>query len=478
MKKQHLVMSLILGGCVAAVACSSSDDSSSGGGGTGGSSAGTTAGGNAGTANAGAHAGGSSGAATGGAAAGGSGGTAGSGVAGTSAGATAEGGADTGAAGEGGAPTVVVPPPPPPQPLDPETLVVTSATPSSFNHVLVTGTDYATQGEVASVKLNPATIEDSTVYPDPKGDVITVGSGGLGFALQRSLDKVTMLNGSKVQTTFDITSAGTGTAANIAHKAYVPVYNKNFISILDLSAGTVSGRIDLSQFNDPNDSDGSVNTTVAMYDPGQKIAYFVLSRIDLNSFDSNFNLPCSATKSLVVGVDATTDTIVDLNGSADGKALELYLADPASATLSSDGKTITVFDYGCFAGSLTKQGVELVHLDTASRTIAYAPTDDNIPDDLILLTGQQALLHTSAPDYSADYWNKLDLSTGILGAQLNNVPLSPVFDGNDVVGVTIDATSQAATVVKYNVSNDTTSLVIASPWAGKYSSAAGTSLVQ
>ncbi|HTA92411.1 MAG TPA: hypothetical protein VK745_22690, partial [Polyangiaceae bacterium] len=227
MKKQHLVMSLILGGCVAAVACSSGDDSSSGGGGTGGSSAGATAGGSSGK-------GGttSGGAGKGGTTAGGSAGTAGS-VAGTSAAGAAEGGADTGAAGEGGAPTVVVPPPPP-QPLDPETLVVTSAVPSSFNHVLVTGTDYATQGEVASVKLNPATIEDSTVYPDPKGDVITVGSGGLGFALQRTLDKVTLLNGSKVHTTFDITSTGTGTSADIAHKAYVPVYNQNFISILDL----------------------------------------------------------------------------------------------------------------------------------------------------------------------------------------------------------------------------------------------------
>ncbi len=473
MKKQHLVMSLILGGCVAAVACSSSDDSSSGGGGTGGSS-GAATGGNAGTASAGAHAGGSSGAAIGGSG-GATGGSAGS-VAGTASAGAAEGGADTGAAGEGGAPTVVVPPPPP-QPLDPYTLVVTSAAPSSFNHVLVTGTDFATQGEVASVKLNPATIEDSTVYPDPKGDVITVGSGGLGFVLQRTLDKVTLLNGSKVQTTFDITSAGTGTSADIAHKAYVPVYNKNFISILDLSAGTVAGRIDLSQFNDPTDSDGSVNTSFAMYDPGQKIAYFVLARIDLDSYDTNGNLPCSATKSLVVGVDATTDTIVDLNGSADGTALELYLANPSAATLSSDGKTITVLDFGCYAGGQTKQGVELVHLDTASRTIAYAPTDDNSPGDLILLGGQQALLHAYDVNFN-DFWNKLDLSTGILGAQLNNVPQGAVFDGNDVLGVTIDSTSQAAAVVKYNVSNDTTTTIIGSPWVGKYSAVAGTSLVE
>jgi hypothetical protein len=461
-------LGLVLGGCFAAVACSSDSDDSSAAGGTGGaggthSAAGTSSGASAGKASGGSSAGGGENSA----------GTAGS----TSNAGAGEGGAplsgEAGVGGEAGAPVAVVVPPPL---LDPYTVVVTNAAPTTFNHVLVTGTDYATKGEVASVRLSPIAIEDSTSYPDRKGDVIAVGSGGLGFVLQRSEGKVNLVDGSKIKTTFDIAALGTGVPADLSHKAYVPSYNYNFISVLDLAAGTVTGRIDLSQFQDPKDSDGSVNTTAAMYDPTKKIAYFVLARIDLHSFDEN-GLPCSGTKALVVGVDATNDSILDLNGSADGKGIELYMANPASATLSSDGNTITVLNFGCYAGGLTKQGVEQVHLDTVSRTIAYAPTDDNAPGDLIQLAGRQALLHAYRPDFS-DVWNTLDLSTGIVGAQLNNVPDGAASDGTNVYGVTIADPSLAANVVSYDVATDTTTNIVASPWVGHYSAAATVALVQ
>jgi hypothetical protein len=452
MAKQHLILGLVLGGCAAAVACSSDDSASNSNGGAGGSAGTHSA--------AGTHAGGSA-----------SGGTSSGGSAGASEG--GESGAPTtsegGAGGEAGAPVAVVPPP---LPLDPYTVVVTSAAPGAFTHVLVTGTDYATKGEVASIKLEPPTLEDSTVYPADAGDVVTVSSGGLAFVLQRSADKVTLVDGSKIKTVFDITDPGTNAAADIAHKAYVPMYNKNLISVLDLAAGKVARRIDLSEFNDPKDSDGSVNITVAMYDATKKLAYFVLSRIDTGSFDTN-GLPCGATKALVVGIDATTDSIVDLNGTADGKAIQLYLANPAEAQLSADGKTITVLAMGCYDGAQDKQGIEQVHLDVASTTVAYAPTDGSFPNDLILLGGQQALLQ---PNYG-DKWRKLDLSTGTIGATLDNVPLVPVFDGTDLIGVTIDSVTSAANVVRYSVATDTATTVIASPWVGKYSNAATTALV-
>jgi hypothetical protein len=469
MAKQHLILGLVLGGCLAAVACSSDSDDSSSNGGSGGATAGS----------AGTHAGG---APSGGSA--GKGGTAAGGSSAAGAPITGEGGApmlneagapgEAGADGEAGAPPVVVVVPP--LPFDPNTVLVTSATPTNFTHVLVTATDYATQGEVASVKLSPAAIEDRTVYLDDKGDVASVSSGGLAFVLQRTEDKVHLVNGSKITTTFDMTDPGTDATVDVAHKAYVPLYNKNLISVLDLAAGKVARRVDLSEFNDPNDSDGSVNTIAAVYDSAKKIAYFVLSRIDLGSFDSAFHLPCSATRALVVGVDATTDTILDLNGNADGKGIELSLTSPGFAQLSTDGKTITVLSEGCYIGaSLRNQGVELVHLDTLSSTIAYSPTDTAFLADLILLGGQQALIHLEFPDYS-EAWNKLDLGTGTLGATLANVPLSPAFDGIDLLGVTIDTVSQAANVVRYVISTDTATTVIASPWAGKYSSAAASAL--
>jgi hypothetical protein len=453
MKKQSLVLGLVLGGCLAAAACSSSDDSASNSnGGSGGALAGSVGA-------SGGHSGGSGGTAN----------AAGSGEAAANQAGSA-GASEAGAGGEAGASVVVSPTP---LPLDPYTIVVTSASPAGFTHALVTGSDYATQGEVASIQLQPPAIEERTVYPTHFGDVITVSSAGLAFVLQRSTDKVTLLDGSKAKTVFDVTDPGTDATVEIAHKAYVPVYNKNFISVLDLSAGKVARHIDLSEFQDLKDSDGSVNTTAAVYDVTKKLAYFVLSRVDTNSYEIN-GFPCSATKALVVGVDATSDTIVDLNGAADGKAIQLYLASPTEAQLSPDGKTLTVLAMGCYDGAQDKQGVELVHLDTSSTTIAYAPTDGSSPNDLILLGGGQALLQ---PNYG-DKWKKLDLNNGTIGATLNNVPLAPVFDGTDLLGVTIDTVTQAASVVRYAIATDTATTVIASPWAGKYGFAATTALVK
>jgi hypothetical protein len=363
-----------------------------------------------------------------------------------------------GMGGEGGAPVV---PPPPPAPVDPNVVVVTRASPTTFNHALVTGTDFATQGEVASIKLDSGTIDDSTVYPDTKGDVATQSSGGLGFALQRTSGTVNLLDGSKIKTTFDVNETGSKTAVDVANKAYVSSLNYNFISILDLQAGTVADRIDISQFMDPKDADGSVNTSAGAYDSAKKIAYFVLGRIDLTSFDSNFNLPCNGTKALVIGIDATTDQLVDLNGAADGEAISLFLANPQAATLSADGKSLTVLATGCYDGAQDKQGVEVVHLDTASSTVAYAPTDGSTPNDLIVLDGGQALIQTA---FGAKY-NKLDLTTGVLGAELEHMPDGAAFDGTDLIGVTLDTPN---TVVRYTVATDTATTVVTSPWTGTY----------
>jgi hypothetical protein len=376
--------------------------------------------------------------------------------------ATSEGGAG----GEAGAPVV---PPPPPPPIDPNVVVVTRASPNSFNHALVTGTDFATQGEVASVQLGAGSVDDSTVYLESFGDVVTQSSGGLGFALQRTSGKVNLLNGSKIKTTFDVNQTGTKAAVDIANKAYVSSLNYNFISVLDLQAGTVADRVDISQFNAPNDGDGSVNTVAGAYDANKKIAYFVLGRIDFTTYDSLFRLPCNGTKALVIGIDATTNAIVDLNGAADGSAISLFLANPQEATLSADGKTLTVLANGCYDGAQDKQGVEVVHLDTASSTIAYAPTDGSSPNDLIVLAGGQALIQSA---FGAPY-NKLDLTTGVLGAKLNNVPQAAVFDGTDLIGVTLDTPN---TVVRYNVGTDTATTLVTSPWAGTYTNASTTVL--
>ena len=128
---------------------------------------------------------------------------------------------------------------------------------------------------------------------------------------------------------------GTGSTVALANKAYVPLLNESTISELDLKAGTVAKRIDLSAYNVASDTDGSADIDAAVYDPAAKIAYFVLGRIDRNSYDASGHLPCTTTKALIVGIDATTDKVIDLNGTDTGEAIELSLTNPGSVALSA-----------------------------------------------------------------------------------------------------------------------------------------------
>jgi hypothetical protein len=468
MKKQSLVLGLVLGGCLAAAACSSSDDSgSNSNGGTGGAPGGS-AGASAGAS--GSHAGGSGGTANGGSSEAGAdhGGTAGASEAGA-AGAPVL--SDAGAGGEAGGGGFVFPPA-----LDPWTVLVPSAPVAAPNHLLVAGTDFATSTEVASITLTPAAVGDSTTYAD--GDAIPVSSAGLGFVLEATNDKVHLLDGGKVKTTFDVTDPGTDTAALTDNKAYVPLYNKSLIAILDLAAGKVSRRIDLSQFDDPSDSDGSSDISAGAYDANKHLAYFLLARIDRNAIaaDPDYHLPCSATRGLIVGLDTTTDAIVDLNGAADGKALPLTLVGPSSLELNAAGTTLTLLATGCYDGATLKhQGVEVVTIATGASTIAYAPTSNDFLDTLIVTNGANALLHTF-DDTFAGHWFKLNLATGALGAELLLVPDAVSYDGTDLLGVQISG--KVGKVVRYSIASGTSTDVTATSWTGQYSMTSGTALVK
>jgi hypothetical protein len=473
MKKQNLIVGLILSGCAAAVACTSSgDDAIENTGGTGGAT-----GGSAGT-HAGGTSAGSAGKAAGGASnGGGSAGensAAGAGGSLSNAGASGEGGAtgsDAGAGGEAGGGGFVIP-----RALDPWTVLVPSTTPATFNHLLVAGTDFASSTEITSITLIPAAVGDTTTYQD--GDTVPVSSAGLGFALEETNDKVHLLDGGKIKTTFDVADPGTDTSALADNKAYAVLYNQTLISILDLSAGKVSRRIDLTQFNDASDSDGSADITAGAYDSTKHIAYFVLARIDRNAIaaDPSYHLPCTATRGLIVGIDTTTDAIVDLNGAADGKTLPLSLVSPTSLALSANGASLTLLASGCYEGATLKhQGVEVVDLTLGTSLSAYAPTGADFLDKLVLTGGTSALLHTFDTTF-AEHWFKLDLGTGALGTELSNVPDAVSYDGADLLGVKISG--KVGAVVRYNIANDATTEVTPTSWSGQYSAAAGSALVE
>ena len=315
---------------------------------------------------------------------------------------------------------------------------------------------------------------DSEVYSD--GDTIPVSSAGVGFAVQRGSDKVSLLDSGKISTTFDLKDPGTDSAP-VDSKAYVPLYNQSLIAILDLTEGRVSRRIDLSEFNAPGDGDHSADITDGVYDPKRNIVYFMLQRIDLVALaaDPAFQLHCSANKALIVGIDAATDEIVDLNGGAPGKGIELSLANPSSVSVNADGTTLYLSAAGCYDGTkLKNQGLEIVDLSDASSQ-TFSP-DANALIRLILLGGSDALIQTQDASFES-HWFRLDVASGEeQGAELADVPSAVSFDGTDLIGV--QATDDVGAVVRYEIATGKSTVISKTSWAGEYGTASGTALVQ
>ncbi|HEY0464937.1 MAG TPA: hypothetical protein VGC79_12035 [Polyangiaceae bacterium] len=374
---------------------------------------------------------------------------------------------DAGAGGEGGEPGFEFPPS-----LNPQGVVVIGPSPATSTELLVGASDYVSKkGEVVSLTLASGEVGDSETYED--GDVVATSSAGVGFALERTNDKVHLLDSGKINTTFDLKDPGTDTAP-VDSKAYVPVLNQSLIVILDLTEGKVSRRIDLNQYNAAGDSDHSADISEGVYDHNRKIAYFLLQRIDTKSYDASLHLPCTKSPALIVGIDTETDEVADLNGDDQGKALELKLVNPRSLSVNADGSALYLLADGCYEGSeKLHQGVEVVDLSDGTTTIAYEATGTDYLSSMILTGGADALIESLDAGY-ATHWNRLEIG-GALGAELKDVPQAVSFDGKDLIGVEPAGTGK---VLRYSLSSETSEVISPTSWGGDYSFASSTALVQ
>ena len=207
----------------------------------------------------------------------------------------------------------------------------------------------------------------------------------------------------------------------------------------------------MNEYNARGDSDHSADIAEGVYDPNNDIAYFLLQRIDIRSYDANFNLPCSKNPGLIVGIDTETDEVVDLNGDAAGKAIELKLVNPRSLSINSDGTALYLLADGCYEGSKKiRRGVEVVDLTDGTTTIAYKAPGTDYLASMIMTGGADALLQSFDDEY-ATHWTKLDIAAGTLGAELENVPTAVTFDGKDLLGV--EVTGTVGKVVRYKLAH-------------------------
>jgi hypothetical protein len=442
MNRTHIV-TLIATGAFALAACSDNSatspgtDASAGGGGAASGAGGRSAGGN------------------GGKATGGNGGKATGGNNGTSEAGTADAATDGGDAGE--APLV--------------------------GTLLAAAADFQTNvGEIVTLDLATGHLVGHANISD--GDIALRVSGSRAFALERSGGFIDELSATGTVTKRIALSLGDGGPAYLnphdvmlvsASKAYVPLNAGNAIAIIDVDAGTQTGAIGLASFLDPSDHDGSTEPDSAFYDPATHRAYFTLSRTDIfsGSQATNYMPVCPPVPALVIAIDTTSDTIVDLNGDAGGVGIALPLVAPESSTEDpASGKLFVVAD-GCAAGPdggvlRTRHGIASVNLTTRATTVLYSPTSQDFLSALLPLGDSTYALEASDDNFVTTLYRFDPSAPSSLGAALVSAPDSAIVGApGTLLGLKVGRAADGGVeqqVVRYDVATRKTRIVAEFQW--------------
>jgi hypothetical protein len=236
-------------------------------------------------------------------------------------------------------------------------------------------------------------------------------------------------------------------------QAYVLRYTRNRIAIIDTApadggasdAGTLGdsgvplgvpvGSIDLSSELQAA-GDGYVQPIAGVYVASQQRVYVVLGNINRNDVaNGGYNLECANTTATIIAIDTTSNTLVDLNGSAAGNGWALPGYDPilGQGAIAYDPATgangrILVLEAGCNQvesdgglGPLVKSEVDAIDLatGTASKLVdlsAAVGGASGFPAGLAYIGAHQAIVFFYG---SANAW---DPTTDSLGASIPNVP--------------------------------------------------------
>lgn len=351
---------------------------------------------------------------------------------------------------------------------------------------LVAGTDFTTT-EISTIDVGAGVVLGHASVPD--GDAIPVASGGRSFVLERTNDIVHLLSDTgAIEYSLPLNDGDTGVSLNPhtvvvasnsqGDKGYVPLYEGNAIVVIDPIAGVEQTRIDLSSYLDAADTDGSVEADMGFYDPTTNRAYFDLQRIDFNTFP---NLACPAAPSLLIGVDAATDSIVDINGSGAGDAVELSLVGPADIVFDAANNRALLVYNGCIEnGVRVRHGIEAVNLTTGATSVLYDPTSQDLLNRLLAFSDGTL----GVESFDMNYMTQVQMfqqSTGSLGAVLVDVPDFSVSETpGTLLGVSIAAgdAGAGADLVRYVISSGARSAVATGIWNGNFDFVSGVALVK
>jgi hypothetical protein len=212
-------------------------------------------------------------------------------------------------------------------------------------------------------------------------------------------------------------------------RGYVLRFESNKIAIINTDqvgdGGGPTSYVDLSSLVQPNDKDGRVEMTSALYVPSKKLIYVLLGNWDKNLVASDgYTALCANTKPSIIAIDPTTDKVVSLNGTAPGGGIALSGYSPAlgnQLVYDAARDRFLVFNYGCNlddgdggAGAVARRNVEEVNLATGQAKQLLDLNGYGSPGSLVLMDGSRAAMTFFFPN-QAFFW---DPSSQALGPEI------------------------------------------------------------
>ena len=261
-----------------------------------------------------------------------------------------------------------------------------------------------------------------------------------------------------------------------ADKAYVIMYGVNNLLTFNPSDPGKLGSVDLSAYIIKADGDNKVEPTAAVFDAKSKRLYVLLQRTSMPPAWSGTNeggtwafICHDDVAPLVVGIDTTTDKIVDINGAADGDAMELKGFNPMTIQWDYAKKNLVVVHSGCAPKGAKRtrirRGLELVNVATAETSWALELPKDNAAQSLsnyVALSETQGAVKLDNGAGVAT-WHKADLTEKKLDKAVWNLPTAFVVETpGHLLGLsTKDDKDTGWDVVRYDLEKNSATEVLA-----------------
>jgi hypothetical protein len=215
-----------------------------------------------------------------------------------------------------------------------------------------------------------------------------------------------------------------GIVVPTCEKGFVLRFNRNKIAVIDTNeqgdASAAQSYLDLAALLQPDDKDGLVDMTSAVYVASKKRVYVLLGNYDRTTVGPpDYSLLCKSTKASVIALDSTTGQLVSLGGTAPGGGIALEGYNPTvTAPLVYDAARdrLLVFQGGCTdpggaPGNVVKRGVEELDLATSKVKTLIQLNDKGFPGTFVFMDGNRAALTFFFPN-QAFFWNPSQTTLG------------------------------------------------------------------